>query len=1357
MRVKTAGLLFLTLLTGALAFGEDLSAPAGRYIRQGQSIDLLGDVDTTGKANGNCLAYDLASGDWKPAACGSGGGSGASTLQVSLGGTQVSSPTVTVNFDSSTFSGSASPSTTANIGLKPSSATLQGNTFNAANKLLQLDSGGLIPNSLVDGSSVTKLGNSIALGSETTGNYVASLVAGQGVTVGAAGAGATPTVALNPPTLIGDQTWSDGSSTPVSWTWNVAGVDPSIEFGDNLVTFLTPISVPTVTAADGNIGDLNVNNLTAGAATVGGKAVAQYSDTLIAGTTVYYASGTINALNVTTINGATYPPAGSGGGGGFWIGTATSPLNLGNLYAIYGATNVVTSSFTLTGATETINGITYVHAPLASMGTGQKLLVYTVTAGRMVETISDVITNGITTTSTDTKSGGLLMQSTFTIPTTLMAAGTPDQIGELAFSSVAFSSTMGTIKTHDGVQVLNVVVTTNTPSDNDVPKYDAASGKVRWEPDAGSGGSGTPGGSQGYFQINDASAFAGVVEMQMSTTTRTITWSSATTHTNVSSDTYTNVNIVLAGTSALYSGSDPGTAGKVLTSHGAGTPPTWDTSPGSSGVSVYPATATARFPYGSDFSSMTISNRTGATDTPTNLKPFTVTEGTSSAGGYINQLTIGSTFWTSTFGTFHTKEQYLYSYFNDVPGITDSGRLMIYASTIPWGSNLGLTCPSGNCTVSRGGSDAWLQIVPGGGVSMYGNSSSFTMGTGFRIEGPTGEYVAVENFLPGYVSFHGSNPIMPAGGILLNGGDSVETNKDKIIFGDVESSAIRHRAQILSDVDTSPTFSLKFRASRRADLGSETGGVEPEDRMWFDDNCAGGDCATHLTDSLEIKKTYGAGELRFPDLDNSNSVILKSSDVVTATMTIVLPAGSLPTAGQALQVQSVNGSRVALEFATPSGGGGSMSPNATYYANIDPAAQQSGAINVASGTLTDFTSTRSTSTTLNVTTIQPIGGTGLKINVDDNGFQVTYPGSSNFLNVNRTVGITHSKPFSQQNVMLVGSGNQLRLGDSDDSNYVAFKSSPTVTYNTQYVLPSSTGAVNDVLSLAQKTTSGSDTVAYLAWVTPSAGGGSQNYDLAAATGTLADARLNSTVTLDAEWNTVAKIEAATSSDIITSTEGATLLHVSASNIDAGSLNDARLNSTVTLDTEWNTIAKIEAATSVNILTSTEMARPPKEYWWPASATLPLDVADSIASIGKSTGTNIDQLVVDFDPITDECRTVNFKVPSDVNVTSTVTFRTNWFSTGTVTNNVMWYAMHNGGVADGVNPDAALTTVAATASAAKGTAGQITATTWTLSVFTLGWAANEQVDMEFCRDANHASDTLTTDARATGFGVDIPRN
>jgi hypothetical protein len=193
------------------------------------------------------------------------------------------------------------------------------------------------------------------------------------------------------------------------------------------------------------------------------------------------------------------------------------------------------------------------------------------------------------------------------------------------------------------------------------------------------------------------------------------------------------------------------------------------------------------------------------------------------------------------------------------------------------------------------------------------------------------------------------------------------------------------------------------------------------------------------------------------------------------------------------------------------------------------------------------------------------------------------------------------------------------------------------------------------------------------------------------------------------------------------------------------------------DTDDNKMYVGNGATTTEIGSGGVGAKPPKEYWWPAVATLALEAGDAIATVGKSTGTNIDQLVVDFDQGTDECRTVNFKVPSDVDTSGNATFYVNWKATTTSTNNVIWDIRHNGGVGEGATPDAALTTVAASADAAQGTAGQLTITSWTLSLATAGWTAGEEVDAQFCRDANAAGDTLGADARAVGFGVDIPRS
>jgi hypothetical protein len=175
---------------------------------------------------------------------------------------------------------------------------------------------------------------------------------------------------------------------------------------------------------------------------------------------------------------------------------------------------------------------------------------------------------------------------------------------------------------------------------------------------------------------------------------------------------------------------------------------------------------------------------------------------------------------------------------------------------------------------------------------------------------------------------------------------------------------------------------------------------------------------------------------------------------------------------------------------------------------------------------------------------------------------------------------------------------------------------------------------------------------------------------------------------------------------------------------------------------------------------TDAGMPDKDYWWPASATLPLEAADSIPPISKSTGTNIDQLNVLFDSATDECRTMNFSVPASIDTTKVATFRVDWRApctscTTPPANVVVWDFRHNGGVASGSSLDASLTTISLNSTADTASADVVVAQTNTL-VSALGWAVSDDVVVVVCRDANHASDTVSYDATAVGFGVSIPR-
>ncbi len=164
----------------------------------------------------------------------------------------------------------------------------------------------------------------------------------------------------------------------------------------------------------------------------------------------------------------------------------------------------------------------------------------------------------------------------------------------------------------------------------------------------------------------------------------------------------------------------------------------------------------------------------------------------------------------------------------------------------------------------------------------------------------------------------------------------------------------------------------------------------------------------------------------------------------------------------------------------------------------------------------------------------------------------------------------------------------------------------------------------------------------------------------------------------------------------------------------------------------------------------------KTFVWPASATLPLEAADSIPPITKDTGTNVDALVVSYDDTTDECRLVSFVVPTDVQGGSTITMGALWYSQTATSGNIIWDFRHTSGDTEGEDWDSALTTEAASADATQGTVDLLTRTEWTETLANLGWAADDTVSGLFCRDANNGSDTLVGDAEALNFYVEIPR-
>lgn len=84
--------------------------------------------------------------------------------------------------------------------------------------------------------------DSVTLGTDTTGNYVADVADGTGIDGTATGEGSTYTPTFDP-TELDALTWSDGANASNLWTFDVSGTDPCMLAGSNLFTFYDNITV----------------------------------------------------------------------------------------------------------------------------------------------------------------------------------------------------------------------------------------------------------------------------------------------------------------------------------------------------------------------------------------------------------------------------------------------------------------------------------------------------------------------------------------------------------------------------------------------------------------------------------------------------------------------------------------------------------------------------------------------------------------------------------------------------------------------------------------------------------------------------------------------------------------------------------------------------------------------------------------------------------------------------------------------------------------------------------------------------------------------------------------------------------
>ena len=188
-----------------------------------------------------------------------------------------------------------------------------------------------------------------------------------------------------------------------------------------------------------------------------------------------------------------------------------------------------------------------------------------------------------------------------------------------------------------------------------------------------------------------------------------------------------------------------------------------------------------------------------------------------------------------------------------------------------------------------------------------------------------------------------------------------------------------------------------------------------------------------------------------------------------------------------------------------------------------------------------------------------------------------------------------------------------------------------------------------------------------------------------------------------------------------------------------------------------TILSADSAETSGVRWAVQQGKPPREFYWPASALMPLEFsADSIPPISKDSGTNIDNLNRAFDDSADECVTGNLIVPMDINAVGTVTIRTKTYAVAPAATNVLWKFNHTPRDA-GESWDAALTEVSFDVVTFSATQDILSEGVQEVSVATLGWVSSDTVLFQFCRDGNGAGDTLVNDALMVDLAIEVPRS